>query len=561
MAVSELVQFNGGLSTKTSPHLINRNEGIICENVNLELGTLMPYSSLTYVDTVNGEHLYIYDDKIISNQNVLDNRMYSYYGGRIYWSDKGYTLNGIRKYNGTNIGTSADAPNPITDVTKISIAECSISDNTGQMTLVGSYLYAFTLTDSSGIESAPVYALSPVVLNNASKLSVRISISKTDIATVIPSGKTLNIYRTGGDNPTFNLIAEGLTSSNMVDGDIVSACGAGHYCYRDTMADINVSRIELYTSDNTPANPYLDMLIENYGTFFGSKDNRVYFSRTGSAEFWNQLDFITLNGEVTGLGKFSDTIIAFTRTSAYQISGYNRDTIQVIQLPFNQGCTNKHSVVNIDAYLVWASMNGICLWNGSEVQVITKKTLSWDEFGRLGNTTYGDYDNTYISWASGLGYDIQYAVGYQDKYYGVFNNGIMILDLSNGLRVSTLNTPNIRSVAINKEDNIVYACIDNLDTTYDVYAMVNNQSKMIATWKTGRIYDNSINVRKHYRKVELDGLPLSVEVFIEGISRYKIENKSEFMLPSGLIGRDIQFEIKTTNEIRGLKYHYSSLKA
>lgn len=560
MAVSELISFNGGLSTKTSPHLITRNEGVVCENVDLEYGTLMPFDSLTYNSNVNGEHLYIYDDKIIANQNSNDNRMYASYAGRIYWSDKGYTSSGVRKYNGTDAGISADAPATISDITKIHIVECTLSDNAGQMTLGGSYLYAFTLTNSEGIESAPTYALSPVVLNNENKLSIKIYISKTDIATVIPSNHTLNIYRTGGNNPTFNLIAEGLTSSTMIDGNVVSACGSGNYCYRDTIADINVSRIELYTAENTSAISSLDMLIENYGTFYGSHNNRVYFSRTGSAEFWNQLDFVTLNGEVAGLGKFSDTIIAFTKTSAYQISGYSRDTIQVIQLPFNQGCTNKHSVVNIDAYLVWASMNGICLWNGSEVQVITKKTLSWDEFGRLGNTVYGDYDGTYTSWASGLGFDIQYAVGYQDKYYGVFNNGIMILDMANGLRVSTLNTPNVKSVAINKEDNIVYVCIDKLDGTYDVYSMTNTSSKMEATWKTGRIYDSSINVRKHYRQVELDGLPISVKVFIDGVYKYTAYNKSKFMLPSGLVGRDIQFEIKTINEIRGLKYQFSELK-
>ena len=83
---------------------------------------------------------------------------------------------------------------------------------------------------------------------------------------------------------------------------------------------------------------------------------------------------------------------------------------------------------------------------------------------------------------------------------------------------------------------------------------------MTATWKTGRLFDNTPSIRKQYRQVELEGTPDSVEVFIDGISRYKCYNKDKFMLPAGLIGRDIQFEIITTNEIKSMKYQYSQLQ-
>lgn len=558
--ISELLTFNGGLSTKTSPHLIGKNEAIVCENVDLEYGSLKPFSSLQYVDTVNGEHITIFENTMVSSQSVTDDRFYDTFGGRLYWSDKGYTTSGLRRYNGTNAGVSADAPNGISNISLITLSECSIADNSGQMTQGVDYLYAFTLVNSDGIESAPVYHPTIINLANKNKLSVKIAILKTNISTVIPSGYTMNVYRIGGSNPTYNLIAEGLDSTTMVDGDVVAACGAGNYCYRDTLADINVSRIELYTSENTPANSNMDMLINNQGTFFGAIGNKVYFSRSGSAEFWSPLDFIVLDKTVTGLGKFADTIIAFTKTSAYQILGYSRDTIQVNRLPFNQGCVNKHSVVNIDAYLIWTSMNGVCLYNGSEIQVVTKKTISWDEFGRLGNRTYDDYNSTNSRWGSSLGFDIKYAVGYQDKYYGVYNDGVMIIDLSNGLRVSTMSTPDVASLAINPDDNMLYIVVDNMDSTFDVYAKLKSDNAMTATWKTGRITEGSTDVKKHYRQVQLDGIPISVEVFIDGISKYISYGKDKFMLPSGLIGLDIQFEIKTVNEIRSMKYQYSLLQ-
>ena len=561
--ISEVLTFDGGLSTKTSPHLIGLNEGIICENVDLESGSLKPFSSLAYVDNVNGKHVYPYQEILISNQHKDENRFYNLYNNIIYWSDAGYTTNGVMKYNGTNEGIEADAPDPLTDIQLSKIVMELNTVQTGALSEGASYTYAFTVIDEDGIESTPVIKDSSVNLDNKHNSSINMKILKTDWTTYFGGVFGINIYRIGGSNPTFNLIAEGLTpsSDNVIDGDLDADYTNGYAYYVDSVADINVSRIELATFDNDRANANIDMLIENEGTFWGSVGKKVYFSRTGSPEFWNILDYVVLDKDCTGLGKFGSYIIAFTRSSAYLIQGYSRDTVAIQRLPFNQGCVNRYSIVNVGAYLMWSSLNGICLYNGSEIQVITKKTLSWDEFGRVGNYTYDDFNDSNQKWDSGIGFDIQYAVGFQDKYYGKFSNGVMVIDLANGLKVSTINTPDIASLAINQDDNFLYIVVAQLDETFDVYSFVNNDSKMIATWKTGRQSNGSVNVRKHYRQVELDGIPISVEVFIDGKSKYISYGKDKFMLPSGLIGKDIQFEIKTINEIRSLKFQYSTLKA
>lgn len=550
MAISELITFDGGLSTKTSPHLIARNEGIICQNVDLESGVLKPFSSMQYVATVNGRHIYPYEEIIIANQDLTDDRFYETYGNRLYWTDKNYAgQNGLRRYDGTDEGVDATAPDAYPQG---SAPVTAVATNLyGQLTSGSSYSYALTVVDTDGVESAPVFL--PTVTLTSSQYAIKLQVDSTLVQTYLPANHTVNIYRQGGNNPTYNLIIEGMSPTHpdvYMEGNNV--------VWLDTIADINVSRIELTTYEHTSPPDGLDMLIECNGTFWGSYNNKVYFSRTGSPEYWGLLDYVTLDKDCTGLGKFADSVVAFTRTSAYMITGYNRDNVTVTRLPFNQGCTHKHSVVNIDTYLLWTSLNGICLFDGSTVQVITKKTLAWDEFRRIGNTTYGDYDGTNIKWNSGLGFDIKYACGYQDKYYGVYNDGIMVLDLSNGLKVSTIEAPNVSSVAINEDDNLLYVVIDNLDTTFDVYTIINSDSKMLATWKTGRLSDGTTNVKKHYRRIELDGTPTSVKVYIDEVLKYTSEGKSIFMLPAGCIGRDIQFEINTTNEIRSLKYSYSS---
>ena len=560
--IQQIVRFDGGLSTKISPHLIQSNEGIVCENVNLEKGTLYPLSSLTQLSTPNdnvaGKHIYVQEDIVISNQAEADDRFYDTYGGRTYWTNDSYGTYGLVRYNDTDIGIEATAPSALstTELSYILINESAAVE--GFLTQGAAYVYAFTIVDTDGIESAPVFK--DGVDPTASKNSMELKITHANLVTIQtnhPDMVGINVYRVGGDNPTFNLLIDELseTTPDVVD-DLTN------YLWYDKVADIDVSRIELYTFENTPPPEDLDMLLEINGTMWGSVGKKIHFARTGSPEYWGNLDYVQLDKDCTGLGKFGDSVIAFTRTSAYIITGSTRDDVSIDRLPFNQGCVQKHTVVNIDAYLVWTSLNGICIFNGSSIEVLTKKSISWDEFGRVGNLTYDDYGTDLTKWDSASGFDIQYAAGWQDKYYGVFNNGIVILDLSDGLKVSSIAVENVKSVAINSDDNLLYVVVLNADlTTYDVYYLSENETKMTATWKTGRLDDQTTDVIKHYRDVEFDGNPTTVEVFIDGISKKVYTGKSKFKLPAGSFGRDIQFEITTTEEIRSMKYEYSVKKA
>ena len=558
MAIQQIITFDGGLSTKKSPHLIARNEGIGCENVNLEKGSLYPLSTPTYVDNVEGKHIYIQNDVIINNTVATDDRFYDTYGGRLYWSNADYGTYGLMRYNDTDAGIDAEAPTGLsaTELGYILVNESSAVE--GFLTQGADYVYAFTIVDSDGIESVPQFknGVSPTAAKNSMELKITHA-NWTTIQANHPDMAGINIYRTGGDNPTFNLLMDALneTAEGVVD-DLTN------YLWYDKTADIDVSRIELYTFENTPPPTSLDMLIEVNGTMWGSDGKKVYFSRTGSPEYWGILDYVTLDKDCTGIGKFGNSVIAFTKTSAYIINGSTRDDVSIERLPFNQGCVNKHSVVNIDAYLVWTSLNGICVFNGSTVDVLTKKTISWDEFGRLGNLTYDDYLSTTTKWDSSAGFDIQYAIGWQDKYYGVFNGGVMVLDVADGLKVSSIAIENVQSVAINGNDNLLYVVVLNDDgTTYDVKYLSEHEEKMTATWTTGRLADQSTDLVKHYRDVELDGMPLTVSVYVEGVLKKTYSNTKQFKLPAGCFGRDIQFTITTQNEIRSLKYEYSVKKA
>ena len=428
--IKQIITFNGGLSTKIAPNLIPPNEATECNNVDIEEGTLKPVKDSAYAKDVTGIHNHLVDGDYISNTDTSDDRFYVEFANSLYWSDANYGSYGIMKYDGTATGVNA-APPPSPD--QIAVATTA----GGNLEVSIEYTYCYTFVDASYLEGTPTVFASATTSTGQQQIQVTINPTNT------PTDNTqVRIYRVGGNNPTFNLV-----------GEIDYLSTTGSVVFTDNTRDIDVTRIELTSFVDTPAPINLDMLIENNGSFWGATGDRVYFSRIGSPYFWGELDYIRLDSTCTGLGKIGSSIVAFTASDMYQIDGWHRDNVIRRKLEYNQGCKNKRTVTNVNNYLFWVSDNGVCLYDGASVVVVTKNILSWSEFARVGNQTWGDFTDERYN--SGLGFEILYAKSYQDKYYGVYADGIVVVDVSNGIRASTLHESGIQSLVYNKSDNVI----------------------------------------------------------------------------------------------------------
>ena len=525
----QLLTFDGGINTVLAPHLLPKNVGVVCDNVDIDKGSLSPYNEYTYEQDLTGEYVFFATDgTIIANTDATDKRSYVDFANRKYWTNGSYGAYGLMMYDGTDAGANAVAPTG-------TYGAISFVGASGQLT--GDYSYVYTWIDLDGIESAP----SPVYTFTATNQEIQIT-----IATDTPSETVAKrrIYRTGGVNPTFNLIAE-LDDPTMT--------------YTDNTRDIDVSRIELATFSNYAPPVDLTHLVENNATFWGSVDEKVYFSQNGQPEFWNSLDYITLNGDCTGIGKFADLTVAFTNSDTYIISGYNRDNISVKKLPYSEGCSNHWSITNVGQYLAWSSDNGICVFNGSTVEVVTRQKLNWDDAASLGEYTFDDYGEATFN--ANVGYDINYAIGMDNKYISVYPNGIGIIDFTRDFMAYSITANTPKSLYRDTVNDTLCIIIDNAGQLESHSFDTDSSNFMTATWKTGKIQDEGDSYMKSYRKVKLDARPLSVKVYVDDRLRVTIENKSEFFMPAGSIGREIQFEIDTQNEIKSLQYEYGVLNA
>lgn len=523
-----LLTFNGGLSTKLAPHLIEANQATECLNVDLTKGSLYPMKTHTHEVTTTGIYAMMEDGVVIANTDPTDVRSYARFGGRIYWSNKTYGTFGLMRYNGTSAGVEAAAP-PAPDG---SIAKGTPTANGN---LSGDYIYAYTYIDTDGIESAP------------SGYSAIVTVSEQDVpmtitvATAIPADVvTIRVYRTGGNNPTFNLIAE-LPKVTLT--------------FTDTTRDIDVSRIELASFENSPPPVDLEHLVENSGTMWGSVGEKIYFSINGSPEYWNSLDYIPLNNPCTGIGTFGNLVIAFTRSGAYAISGYSRDTVTLDKLPYREGCVNHGSIANVGDYLVWVSKNGVCVFDGNVVRVATRNLLSWNDLATVGELTWDDIPSTFDA---NSGFDVVDGISFQGKYYGVYNSGLGILQVEDAVLASTISIDNPHSIFYDDVNNYLTVVTED-DGVFNTRSIDTNSAQLAeATWKTGQIQDEAYDVLKQYRRIRFDVAPLSVTIYTND-KEFTIKNKKDFFLPSGFTGNHIQMSITTDKEIRSCTYEYGLL--
>ena len=518
---SKLLLFSGGLQTKIAPHLVESTKALECINVDLDKGSIYPYGEWeASTDVATGNRPFYFDSTLITNSDATDNRSYATFGNRLYWSNGSFTAYGLMRWNGTT-GVNAVPP------TVTSYGALTLTPTGSNGALNETYAYVYTVIDTDGIESIPsdVYYTTPV------NQDVSITIGADTVTETVSKRR---IYRTGGSNPTFNLIAE-LDSPTLT--------------YTDNTRDLDVSRIELTTFDNYAPPTDLDNLIECNATMWGSVGDRVYFSRNGQPEFWNPLDYVVLNEDCTGIGKFRDFIIAFTAGDAYIISGYTRDNIAIEKLPYNEGCLNHRSIANVSEYLIWTSKNGVCSFDGSNIEILTRNILSWTDRATIGDGKFDDFSYTFDA---DVGYLVKYALGVRGKYYAIHQNGISIINISDGVIVSNVYLENAESLYYRYDEGTINA----IDKDFNIWMFNRQISNLEAVWKTPEIQDDGYHILKHYRRVKLDNVAESIKVTIDNKDVFTSNNVKEFYLPSGCIGRYIQFTITTTTEIRSLRYEY-----
>lgn len=320
-----------------------------------------------------------------ANTGFSDPTMFDFYGnekrsvvkwfGEYYWSD-----NVLRQYGGTkNLG-----------ITKPIVLLNIISSGSG--VLNGNYKYCITYV-RDGWESPPSQLngdwYSTITLTNQ-------KVSYTIPETIPSDIEHIRVYRTVSSGSEFYLVDE---HHRLLAGSV----------REDNISDLDIllnNSLDSHYYDMPPVNG--KFLTESNGVFFVAVDDKLYFSYIQNPHAWNGLNWVGFESNITGIVSDYQGVLVFTYNKTYRVQGTDISTIYKQEIPGQQGCVNWRTIAKVSNYPVWLSNDGICIWDGHSIDIVTK--------GRIDLTKYTFF----------------HAVSANDIYYIYHGGGALCFDVRNG---------------------------------------------------------------------------------------------------------------------------------
>ena len=338
MATFFTAQFTSGMNEVLSPALLDENTASLLVNANIESGKINSVRNPKKLAVNTPEELRHYGKL---NRSVV--KLYE----RSYWSINDTVT---APFYGGDQENYLGIPYPKYD------REVTFAPIDGELS--GEYKYCVTYVNANGWESAPGAVLDYERAVKLDKKYVNITVNWS--SDVVSYAK---VYRTIDHGADFFCIGEIKKS-----GDTLT----------DKVDDYTLAGLEpLSTVDNFPPPDNGKYLCESGGVFFLAVGSTLHFSALGNPHAWPMINFIGLDDIITGIVPEFQGVLVFTRNNTYRITG--ADDVQTLiktLLPGNQGCVSYNSITQISNAPIWLSNDGICLWDGESINVISRRVMN-----------------------------------------------------------------------------------------------------------------------------------------------------------------------------------------
>ena len=396
--VTEILDFTGGMNTLLAPHLIGKNEAESLINVDIRFGSLTSMPNLDFVEPlVNGGFFYQYNRVVYSYDSFRNN---------VLWDNKWYWSDGVDTGKVLDDGTELPLglPTPTVALTQ---------------TLVGGgvhegdlkYTYTFWSADT-GAESAP--APLPLYITTDGD-----NVTLTGFQALPAEATHYRLYRIGGYLPTFSLVEKFTNVS-----------------YTDSLDDTKIDGRLLYTLRNGPPPTGLKNLVELNGRFYGSIDNKIYYSALGNPDSWYVSDYFLVKGRIIGLAAVPAGLLVLGQFSTSLLYGSDASNFRLKLISDQYGCLGAESVAYLGDSVVWMSNKQIVMSNGYKIIDVTAFKIDRIT-GLVPTGAIVENETYYMSFQPGLfpSEDLFPSESlYPDSVEGtsVLDQGIMALDFKRG---------------------------------------------------------------------------------------------------------------------------------
>ena len=479
------------------PSLLDSGTAVKLVNAEISSGKLVPEKGYVRQNITSPEELGHYGTR---DRSIVK------WNDRTYWSNNTATL---APFYGGNIENYLGIPYPTYSGTNPNVE--ILKETTGSDHLSGTYKYCVCFVNVNGWEGAPgsleEYEIE-VVRAATEEVSVKVCWTDTRISYA-------KVYRTGDHGADFYCIGEIRTSGGTIQDDTDD----------DTLAMLN----PLNTEYNYPPPDGGKFLCEYGGVFFLAKGSLLYFSVQGNPHAWPTTQFISVDDPITGIVPEFQGVLVFTRNNAYRVTGAdNAETITKNFLPGNHGCVNFRSIACVNNAPLWLSNDGLCMWDGNSISVLSHRVIKTDPL-------------------------VRYAVSANDKYYLFYQNSALIFDRQNGDIFRKLGY------------GCDYAWYD--DTNDILYLQIGASfyrfgkgAPLTMEYESPHIGETELGYKKFLEVFISSSGECELSVQTDGEQIVKSLNisggRSRVKLPFEAVGRWLQLNIKSKNEIKEISVIY-----
>lgn len=375
MSLIKIMAFNG-MTPRTDARLLDNNMAQSSVNAKLQNGTVRPYKATSQVAALSKtgtiKSIYRFGESQTSDANywfhwtgdvnVVKGPLSDDTYERTYFTGDGapkMTTNAIATVGGTNYPMNSytlGLPSPIDAPT------CAVTgEGTGN---AESRVYTYTYVSALGEEGPP----------SAASNTVNVLFGQTVTLS------NLSVAPTGNYNVTTKRIYRAVTGTGGTDYLFVAEIPVANTTYVDTVQAAALGEVLPSKDWIAPPTDMAGLTMMANGIMAGFSGKDVCFSVPFAPHAWPIAYRLQTDFPIVGIGAFGSSLFVGTTGFPYIITGVDPEAMTMSKIPERQACVSKRSIVEMGNGVLYASPDGVCLVDGSGVQLITRSILTRDDW-------------------------------------------------------------------------------------------------------------------------------------------------------------------------------------
>ena len=222
------------------------------------------------------------------------------------------------------------------------------------------------------------------------------------------------------------------------------------------------------TKFEPPPSNLAGLVLAESGVFAGYVGNEIYLSYPFSPDLWSDDYKFKIPWNVKSITPFYSEFVVTTDGHPVRLIGQTPGKMSVVEMPDNESNLNGRSTFKLGRMIGWASPEGVAMFNGSEVKVVTRGNLSRTEWRAIIADT-----STLVG------------TGTEEVYILFHSNGALVLDMRPESAAMTTYTITATSAVYDITQNLIYLNGDRaLSMSFPPPA---GKGTYKGIWKSGRI--------------------------------------------------------------------------